>query len=113
MRRAPSSQRSGLHDLPFVLVAAESYFLLLRNQLDLADLVGIDRQQPLVPQIVRTLVNAGLVILGDGENPRIAVEFGINSVACGGLVAQQELLSLVVFFGQINFKLRWIQTVRN
>jgi len=96
----------GLNDLPFLLVAAELDVLFPGDELDLAELVEIESEQALVAEIVRRFVEAGLVVAGDGENATVAFELGKNGAARRSLVAEENLLRLGIFGGDVELKRR-------
>ena len=57
-----------LQDLPLFFVPAEFDRLTFVNQFEAADLIGVDREQALVPEIIEILGNRILEIAGDGED---------------------------------------------
>jgi hypothetical protein len=82
------AQGLGLDELPFLFVAAELDVLLLGEKFDLAELVKIDGEQALVAKIVGGFIDAGFVVIGDGEDARITFELGKEGAAGWSVVAK-------------------------
>src|SRR5260370_27114556 len=89
----------GLNDLPFLFVASELEVLFFGGEFDLAELVKIDGEQAFVAKVVGSFIEAGFVVIGDGENARIGFELGEHGAAGGRIVAEEKVLRLCVFLG--------------
>ena len=85
-------QRLGLQDLPLVFASPELDGLFLGGQFDSAQLLRIECQQALVPQIVFRLLQAGFMVARDNKDPRIALERGVSSAAGRRVIAEQQFL---------------------
>ena len=89
--RAIRAHRRRQHQVPDPFrVFLERPTLALRFDFDPPDLVGIQGDRALVPQIEEALFERRLQVTGDGHEARIAGHLGIEPVAGGSLVAEQQ-----------------------
>ena len=76
----------------------------LAIQLDAAELVLIESEQPLVAQIVDGLIQAGFHIAGHRKDARIAIQHGVGAaIVSGRIVADKQLTGLALIAGDIDF----------
>src|SRR5260370_9238401 len=101
----------GLNDLPFLFVADDLEALFFGGEFDLAELVIIDGEQAFVAKVVGSFIEAGFVVIGDGENARIGFELGEHGAAGGSIVAEEKVLWLGVFWGGFELGGRLGETV--
>ena len=87
-----------------IFIAAELDVLLFGNQLHAAELILIEREQPLIAQIVHGFIEAGLDVAGDSEHPRIAVQHGVRAAISRRVVTDLQLADFAALAGDVHFE---------
>ena len=108
---AVGSQRLRPENLPLIFVAAEFNLLLVCGEFDAADFVGLEREQPLVAQIIHAFVQSGLVVSRKCKYSAIAFDSHVSTVIGRRIIANEQLVRLTVFLSDADLERGLAQTI--